>query len=122
MVNFLPSSRVTRLNPFYATGFFLYPLKTSENLGYVDSSYLLGFNFLFCCLHLFHCIKVEFSIQDFSSKLDQISRKLGIWSHLLEKSLMENFIFCAVFYVFPKVLFFLLGIFWGSETGLVKWN
>ena len=24
------------------------------------------------------------------------SRKLRIWSHLLEKSLMENFIFCAV--------------------------
>ena len=25
-----------------------------------------------------------------------ILRKLRIWSHLLQKSLMENFIFCAV--------------------------
>ena len=30
------------------------------------------------------------------SRCDQIRRKLWIWSHLLNKSLMENFIFCAV--------------------------
>ena len=36
-----------------------------------------------------------FSIKDFYSKCDQIRRKLGIWSPLLKKSLMENFIFCA---------------------------
>ena len=44
--------------------------------------------------------KMKFSIKDFSSKCDQIRRKLRIclriWSHLLEKSLMENFIFSAV--------------------------
>ena len=40
--------------------------------------------------------KMKFSIKDFSSKCDQIRRKLRIWPHLLEKSLMENFIFCAV--------------------------
>ena len=40
--------------------------------------------------------KMRFSIKDFFSKCDQIRRKLRIWSHLLEKSLMENFIFCAV--------------------------
>ena len=40
--------------------------------------------------------KMKFSINDFSSKCDQICRKLRIWSHLLKKSLMENFIFCAV--------------------------
>ena len=39
----------------------------------------------------------KFSINDFFSKCDQIRRKLRIWSHLLKKSLMENFIFCAVF-------------------------
>ena len=39
---------------------------------------------------------MKFSIKYFSSKCDQIRRKLGIWSHLLKKSLMENFIFCAV--------------------------
>ena len=40
--------------------------------------------------------KMKFSIEDFSSKCDQIRSKLRIWSHLLKKSLMENFIFCAV--------------------------
>ena len=43
-----------------------------------------------------HCKKMKFSIKDFFSKCDQIRRKLRIWSHLLKKSLMENFIFCAV--------------------------
>ena len=33
--------------------------------------------------------KIKFSIKDFF-------RKLRIWSHLLKKSLMENFLFCAV--------------------------
>ena len=40
--------------------------------------------------------KMKFSIKDFFSKCDQIRRKLQIWSHLLKKSLMEIFIFCAV--------------------------
>ena len=40
--------------------------------------------------------KVKFSIKDFFSKSDQIRRKPRIWSYLLKKSLMENFIFCAV--------------------------
>ena len=40
--------------------------------------------------------KMKFSIKDFFSKCDQIRRKLQIWSHLLKKSVMENFIFCAV--------------------------
>ena len=39
---------------------------------------------------------MKFSIKDFFSKCDQIRRKLRIWSHLLKKSLMENFIFCKV--------------------------
>ena len=41
--------------------------------------------------------KMKFPIKDFFSKCDQICRKLWIWSHLLKKSLVENFIFCAVF-------------------------
>ena len=40
--------------------------------------------------------KMKFFIKDFFSKFDQIRMKLRIWSHLLKKSLMENFIFCAV--------------------------
>ena len=39
---------------------------------------------------------MKFSINDFFSKCGQIRRKLWIWSHLLKKSVMENFIFCAV--------------------------
>ena len=41
--------------------------------------------------------KMKFSIKDFFSKCDQIRKNLQIWSHLLKKSLMENFIFCAVY-------------------------
>ena len=41
-------------------------------------------------------LKMRFSMKDFFSKCDQIRRKLWIWSHLMKKSLMKNFIFCAV--------------------------
>ena len=41
--------------------------------------------------------KMKFYIKDFFSKCDQIRRFLRIWSHLLKKSLIENFIFCAAF-------------------------
>ena len=44
--------------------------------------------------------KMKFSIKDFFSKCDQTCRKLRIWSHLLKKSLIENFIFYAVAIVF----------------------
>ena len=39
---------------------------------------------------------MKFSIKDFFSKCDQIRSCQRIWSYLLKKSLMENFIFCAV--------------------------
>ena len=39
---------------------------------------------------------MKFPIRDFFSKCDQIRRKLRIWSDLLKKSLMKNFIFCVV--------------------------
>ena len=45
---------------------------------------------------------MKFSINDFFSKCDQIRSFLRIWSHLLNKSLTENFIFCAV-YVFGVI-------------------
>ena len=44
--------------------------------------------------------KMKFSIKDFFIKCDEICSVLGIWPHLLKKSLMENFIFCAVCDIF----------------------
>ena len=49
--------------------------------------------------------KMKFFIKDFFSKCEQIRRKRRIWSHLLKKSLMKNFVVCAVlvmnyFYLF----------------------
>ena len=40
--------------------------------------------------------KMKFSIKDFFSKSDQIHSFLRIWLFVLKKSLMVNFIFCAV--------------------------
>ena len=40
--------------------------------------------------------KNKFSTKDFFSECDQILSFLQIWSHLLKKSLMENFVFSAV--------------------------
>ena len=49
--------------------------------------------------------KMRFSIKDFFSKCDQIRRFLWIWSHVLKKSLLENFIFCAVSWRQPTKFF-----------------
>ena len=42
--------------------------------------------------------KMKFSIKYFFSKCDQLHSFLQIWSHLPKKSLMKNFISCAVSY------------------------
>ena len=49
------------------------------------------------CTVLIACTaqKMMFSIRDFFSKCNQICRFRRVWSHLLKKSVMENFIFCA---------------------------
>ena len=59
---------------------------------------------LFCWIFFFTAQKIKFSIKDFFRKCDQIRRKLRIWSHLLKKSLIENFIFCAVFWLRAKII------------------
>ena len=41
---------------------------------------------------------MKFSIKDFFSKFDQIRSFLRIWSHLLKKYLLKNFIFRAVYH------------------------
>ena len=43
---------------------------------------------------------MKFSITDFVSKCDQIRSLLRIWLHELKKSVMKNFIFCAVIQTF----------------------
>ena len=52
---------------------------------------------------------MKFSIKDFFSKCDKIRRKHRIWSDLLKKSLMENFILCAV-KGFQKMFYLRTGI------------
>ena len=42
--------------------------------------------------------KMKFSIKYFFNQCDQICNFLQISSHLLKKTLMENFNFCAVYY------------------------
>ena len=41
--------------------------------------------------------KMKFFIKDFFSKCDQIHSILRIWSHLLKKFLMKNFIFYSLY-------------------------
>ena len=48
--------------------------------------------------------KIKFSINDFFSKCDQICSFLRIWSHLLKKYIIGNFIFlCSVNLTYPKI-------------------
>ena len=49
--------------------------------------------------------KMKFSIEVFLSIRDQIRSFRPIWSHLLKKSLMENFIFCLVLTAKNRQLF-----------------
>ena len=54
---------------------------------------------------MFTAHKMKFSIKDFFSKCDQIRSFLRIWSHLLKKSSMENFIFCVVVVLLKSSIF-----------------
>ena len=49
-------------------------------------------------------LHITFLVKDFFSKCDQICSKLRIWSNLLKKSLMKNFIFCAVIFTEIKMV------------------
>ena len=48
--------------------------------------------------------KMNFSIGDFFSKCDQILNFKWIWSHLLRKFLIVNFIFCMMIFLYLKRL------------------
>ena len=43
---------------------------------------------------------MKFSLKDLFNKCDQVRRNLRIWSHLLNKTLMENFFFFAVLKIY----------------------
>ena len=45
---------------------------------------------------------MKFSVKDLFGKCNQICRKLQVWSHLLKKSLMENFL-CSVYFELPLI-------------------
>ena len=97
---------------FFRLSFILYvtvfAFRSSGSLGLANDvtcnrSYLISYNCGFMVLKQMSSIfsfftvhNMTFSIKDFFSKCDQTLRKLRVWSHLLKKSLMENFIFCAV--------------------------
>ena len=69
--------------------------------------------------------KMKCSIRGFFSKFDQIRRKLQIWSHLLKKSLKENFLFCAVFQnrgPFYKKISVMKELNWNLEENGHNWN
>ena len=58
--------------------------------------------------------KMKFFFKDFFKKWAQIHGKLQIWSHLLKKSLMENFIFlCSVWNFQLKFCFKVASEMWG---------
>ena len=56
--------------------------------------------------------KMKFSIKDFFSKCDQIRSFLRIWSHLLKKSLTENFIIAQCIKERKKLFFLILESLW----------
>ena len=69
-------------------------MKSISYLSILDK--ILGWKFV--CYVTITAQKMKFSIKDFFSECDQIRMELRIWSYLLQKSLLENFIFCAVDY------------------------
>ena len=63
---------------------------------------------------------MKFSIKGLFSKCDQMRSFLRIWSHLRKKSLMENFIFCAVLCIFIGC--FITDVWQGSEYDSVMYS
>ena len=86
-----------------------------------DHSYYLHLTILMNCLIIpqiyidNHYKKLRFSIKNFFNKCD-----LRIWSHLLNKSLTENFIFCVMNTALnPRCL---RNVFWTASVCFSKWS
>ena len=61
---------------------------------------------------------MKFSIKDLFSKSDQIRKKLRIWSNLLKKSLMKDFIFAYFWTVSSKkIVLKIWEYFWDNIPG-----
>ena len=73
--------------------FFKYLFKTSLSYQGVRLS---GYDRKMSFIYINTAQKMKFSIKGSFSKCDQIHNKLRIRSHVLKKSFMENFMFCAV--------------------------
>ena len=89
--------------PWQCFGVFLLTWTASKQIKYflchdfIPSYAIKAFKGCNCMqLNIFTTQKTKFPIKEFFSKCDQVRRKLRIWSHLLKKYLMENFIFCTV--------------------------
>ena len=70
--------------------------KDNDFITFVICPSRVVFRFAFCKFFLTLYKKMKFSIKGFFSECDQIRRELQNWPHFLKKSLIENFIFCAV--------------------------
>ena len=94
----MPSSEskyLQNVRVFVFSAFGSSTLSTSLVEELVGRSSLGAGDFILDGLITFTAQKMKFSIKDFFNKRDQTRRKLWIWSHLLQKSLIENFIFCG---------------------------
>ena len=81
---------------FFLNFYFTQPI-SGQDYTHIETSQLIcnAFTGLYMC----YCTKkCSFPLRIFfyRSKCDQIRRKMRILSHLLKKSLTENFIFCVV--------------------------
>ena len=68
---------------------YSYKHENHSSCNFIETKFFLG--------HFTAHKKNKFSIKYFFSKWDQIQSFLRIWSHLLKKSFMKNFIFSADF-------------------------
>ena len=81
---------------------FLYNTSTLISYIFSNTFHHMKWSFLYVLVTLSLHKKWSFPLR-MSSVNHQIRRFLRIWSHLLNKPLMENFIFCAVFAARPFV-------------------
>ena len=71
-------------------------LVTEDIFEFLNKSFNIIYYLMTFSVKLFPAQKINFSIKTFLSNSHQIRSFLWIWSHLLKKVLMENFIFCAM--------------------------